>query len=126
MNKAHYKKLEPFPFFVGFIPSEKVWDREMKRLGVRHEPYPTTDGAATYFTDDFGIGNVLVTTVEECFKEGNEFVAIKLLVHEAVHVFQRLCETIGEDTPSKEFQAYYIEYISDFLIKAFDKCRVKK
>ena len=41
------------------------------------------------------------------------------LVHEAVHVFQRLCDSIGEDSPSREFQAYSIERIAGELMREF-------
>lgn len=41
------------------------------------------------------------------------------LVHEAVHVFQRLCDSIGESEPSREFEAYSIERISEQLMREF-------
>lgn len=41
------------------------------------------------------------------------------LVHEAVHVFQRLCQSIGESDPSMEFEAYSIERISERLMREF-------
>lgn len=41
---------------------------------------------------------------------------ILTLVHEAVHVFQRLCDSIGEAAPSREFEAYGIERIAEALI----------
>lgn len=41
------------------------------------------------------------------------------LVHEAVHVFQRLCDSIGEDAPSREFEAYAIERIAEQLMREF-------
>lgn len=41
---------------------------------------------------------------------------ILTLVHEAVHVFQRLCDSIGERAPSREFEAYSIERIAESLI----------
>ena len=41
---------------------------------------------------------------------------ILTLVHEAVHVFQRMCDSIGESAPSREFEAYSIERISEALI----------
>jgi len=46
------------------------------------------------------------------------------LVHEAVHVFQRLCDSIGEDAPSREFEAYSIERISGELMREFAR-RIK-
>ena len=41
------------------------------------------------------------------------------LVHEAVHVFQRLCDSIGESEPSREFEAYSIERISEELMREY-------
>lgn len=42
-----------------------------------------------------------------------------VLVHESVHIFQRLCDSIGEDKPSREFEAYSIERISEQLMREF-------
>lgn len=39
-----------------------------------------------------------------------------LLVHEAVHVWQRHMQAIGEDAPSLEFEAYSIQAISQALM----------
>lgn len=41
------------------------------------------------------------------------------LVHEAVHIFQRLCDSIGEASPSMEFEAYSIERIAESLMREF-------
>jgi hypothetical protein len=42
-----------------------------------------------------------------------------MLVHEAVHIFQNFCESIGERTPSAEFEAYSIQAISQRLMEAY-------
>jgi len=42
-----------------------------------------------------------------------------LLVHEAVHVWQRWCEVVGEHSPSVEFEAYAIQTISGRLMWAY-------
>lgn len=42
-----------------------------------------------------------------------------MLVHEAVHVWQKWRESIGEDAPSKEFEAYSIQAISQRLMQAY-------
>lgn len=41
------------------------------------------------------------------------------LTHESVHIFQRLCKSIGEDEPSKEFEAYSIEHIAERLMREY-------
>jgi hypothetical protein len=42
-----------------------------------------------------------------------------LLVHEAVHVWQLFRESIGEHGPSKEFEAYSIQAISQRLMERY-------
>ena len=42
-----------------------------------------------------------------------------LLLHEAVHIFQEVKEMIGEHSPSKEFEAYAIQAISQRLFERY-------
>ena len=42
-----------------------------------------------------------------------------LLVHEAVHIWQRTCEDYGEHRPSAEFEAYAIQNISQQLMQSY-------
>lgn len=42
-----------------------------------------------------------------------------MLVHEAVHVWQNKMADIGEHNPSKEFEAYSIQAISQTLMQAY-------
>jgi len=42
-----------------------------------------------------------------------------LLVHEAVHVWQVFAERIGEENPSREFEAYAIQAITQRLLQAY-------
>ena len=42
-----------------------------------------------------------------------------LLAHEAVHIFQEVKYIVGEDNPSKEFEAYAIQAISQRLFESY-------
>lgn len=56
-------------------------------------------------------------------KIDDQVALISVLVHEAVHVFQQMCESIGETKPSAEFHAYSIEKISYRLINEYRRQR---
>lgn len=45
--------------------------------------------------------------------------AILTITHEAVHIFQRVCEFLGEEAPGREVEAYAIENITRNLIDSF-------
>jgi len=44
-----------------------------------------------------------------------------MLVHEAVHIWQRIREAMGENAPSSEFEAYSIQSISQDLMQSLDE-----
>lgn len=49
----------------------------------------------------------------------NDAQVYALLVHEAVHIWQRVKELLGEHSPSAEFEAYSIQRISLELIDSW-------
>lgn len=62
----------------------------------------------------------LVCIVAIRWREGISGIQIAaMLVHEAVHIWQKFKERIGEDQPSAEFEAYAIQSISQRLMEAY-------
>ena len=49
-----------------------------------------------------------------------------LLVHEAVHIWQAYRESIGEDKPGHECEAYIVQHISQELMASYDKQRKRR
>ena len=48
------------------------------------------------------------------------------LAHEATHIWQFVCDYIGEKEPSREFEAYMIQHITTELISEFFNHKFKK
>ncbi|MFW6575186.1 hypothetical protein ACOCJL_12555 [Acinetobacter baumannii] len=48
-----------------------------------------------------------------------------LLLHEAVHVWQKIKKLMGEREPSSEFEAYSIQSIAQDLFKMYEESEVK-
>lgn len=113
-----------FSVHFGFCPDKKAWQREMKRMGVKNEPYPASDGRCVTFESN-GKTCAIVTIGKHIDGKDSNGV-IGLLIHEAVHVWQLVRKTIGESKPSPEFEAYSIQAIAQELIAAYSATRMPK
>lgn len=111
------------PYCYGLCYSEAEFQNEMRRLKVPREQWP-----------DFILPNVHASTHFFTTKDGNEAAIIcigrtkrrskeqvsALLVHEAVHVWQYIKESLGENVPSKEFEAYAIQNLVQNILIAYN------
>jgi hypothetical protein len=111
------------PHHYGFCPDKAAWDREMKRLGVTGTAYPATDGACSHFTNLKEASNCTIVTIST--KKRPPLVIVGLIVHEAMHVWREVRDSIGERHPSAEFEAYSLQAITQNLISAYEKTRGK-
>lgn len=41
---------------------------------------------------------------------------LNVVIHESVHVFQKLCYLVGEEEPGDEFAAYTIAHIAETIL----------
>lgn len=112
------------PVDIGFCPSKKAWDREIKRLNGT-QPWPESADKGGYailgHNDVTGCSTILVCVGRGA--ERNALDVILTIVHEAVHVWQFVREVIGERSPGIEMEAYGIDGISRGLIDAY--CRTQ-
>ena len=109
-----------FPVHFGFCPDKKTWAREMRRMGIKGEKYPTSDGQCSTFEAD-GKSIAIVTINKRLDGKCSSNGIVGLIVHEAVHVWQLVRKDIGESNPSSEFEAYAIQAISQELIEAYSE-----
>ena len=117
------RRLIQNPLCVGLCLSEKKFRKEMKRLGVNDPPEFVISGkdATAHFFTKGDEQSVIVTLGETKGRTKEEVYA--LLVHEAVHIWQSVRDSMGEKFPSMEFEAYSIQQISLELMAAYKELR---
>jgi hypothetical protein len=100
--------------------SEKAYLAAAKHCGVTNPDRWLETSRQTACVHTWEDGAKLMCIV--CLKVPAGYDAIDVactLVHESVHVFQRLCDSIGESSPSREFEAYSIERIAERLMREY-------
>ncbi|MGZ8172592.1 MAG: hypothetical protein ACXWT0_01690 [Methylobacter sp.] len=111
------------PYYYGLCQSEKVFEKELRRLKIPKPDWPdfiipTANATVHFFThNDDNKSCAIVCLGDVTGRTANEVVG--LLIHEAVHIWQAIRESIGERHPSAEFEAYSIQCIAQRLIEAY-------
>lgn len=108
--------------YVGLVLTEEQFRNELEWFQVPWREWlktPQADATTHFMKSKKGTSVTII-----CIRIKPEMGPLEiagLLVHEAVHVFQRHCEFIGEDSPSLEYEAYAIQHISQQLMNAYVK-----
>lgn len=111
------------PYYYAFCPSDRAWQHMQKTTKRDLGWYPPARNIKACCTllqnykDEYK--RVAIVTVGDYAPE----VTVNLLVHEAVHVWEDMCEAIDERKPSSEFMAYGIQVIAFELFKAYERTR---
>jgi hypothetical protein len=129
MKKAQWcdQSLVSTPFKFCLCVSAEQYAKELKKLGIAgdHPFVLPGSGASLHRFDSLNGGDPLAfICIDVGDMEHNQVHA--LLVHEAVHLWRYTREELGEDAPSKEFEAYAVQAISQRLFYAYDKLSGKK
>lgn len=117
-----------YPVYIGFCPSPEAWRREMREHHKRDSDLPeyacaNSDARTSYFqpTDGKSKQPIVLISLNLKFKariRRAEPHALALIAHEAVHVWQFICDEIGEESPSKEVSAYAVQMVFANTLKA--------
>lgn len=117
------RSLMPLPLSLVLFTSEKEFLAELERLGIKvgcdFVPFGASAVVHSFENDETGheINMVCIDTRKLVGKKPEEVIA--MIVHEAVHVKQHCMRFIGEKKPSKEFEAYAVQHITEALLKQF-------
>jgi len=117
MNKTHIKYFDigPYPVWFGFTDNEKAFLKECKRLGILDPPDFVSYGKDSTLHIFTKSGKLTMICTIRIDKETIDQI-LGLLTHEAVHVWQEICEFIGQkDKSGNEVEAYHIQNIAQFM-----------
>ena len=120
------RPLVAFPGTYALCLSKKEYEQTLKQLNVVADPKTAwlIDGAAAtthYFVPESGgMARVCIVCLGDRAGKSVEQVNA-ILTHEAVHIWQEIRDMIGEDKPSREFEAYAIQGIAQELMELMNQ-----
>jgi hypothetical protein len=115
-----------FPVWIGFVSTEKEYDKELKRLGVvkTHEFISRQHSNATLHSLITPSGKYIMLMCIDAKKADKEKrcpnEVCGLMLHESVHVWQNVRDYIGEKQ-TVETEAYFIQDVCQFFIECFER-----
>lgn len=109
--------------------TKKDFHRALRYVGLSKDNWPDylahdKAGATTHFLST-AHGNTAIVTMADS-KSWSVPQIHSLLVHEAVHIWQSHRDSMCEDRPSSEFEAYAIQALSQRLIESYQNQTKKK
>ncbi len=110
------------PYHVALCLSEEAFEATLTEIGVPPNMWPDWIKAPWSDATAHIIEHKDTRLSVVCMRgwEGRNPIEVAgLLVHEAVHIWQEVCDIIGERHPSAEFEAYSIQAIAQDLMQGF-------
>lgn len=117
------------PFHFCLCVTEKQFHHEMERLKIpedQRSEFTLGGRAATLHTFTGSKGDHIAVICVKPDPKRSVLQVHALLVHEAVHMWQDTKEFLGETAPSREFEAYAIQAMSQRLMYAYNDLTKKK
>lgn len=111
------------PYYIGICKSEKSFRSELKRLKIPEgDAFPWISDGADATTHEIvnkkERRKCCIICVSNTKGKSRSEIST-LLVHEAVHVWQKIKKDYGEEEPGNEMEAYCIQAISLSLITGY-------
>ena len=121
------RELITSPYYIGLCTDEKAFNADLKNMRIPKKERPEflineySNATVHFFENTDGKNCAIVCIHKKQPKKITRAQIDCLLVHEAVHIWQRVKENIGERFPSLEFEAYSIQSIAQSLIEEYHR-----
>lgn len=123
MNSAWLDRtLVRSPFYYCLCLTKKQFRHKLKECGIdeneRHKFTKDDDSGKARWYESNGKQFVFICLTPN----DHDLVEVHgLLVHEAIHMWQWIKEYYGEEAPSKEFEAYSLQNITQSLFEEYER-----
>lgn len=104
----------PFPITAVICTNEAEWVEVCEKYGIKNRSYIDAEA----YADVTGYGSLITIRVNDIPSEFQKVAGI--CAHEATHAVQEICEYVGEATAGREFQAYYIQRVTEWLLQELE------
>lgn len=121
LNWLDRRIAHPGPYLV-LCKTEQELGAALDHLGVKDRPVFMASeraNATAHFFDNAHDGQLAAVVCIGSTEGRNAIEIAGLLVHEAVHVWQRYARSIGENNPGDEQEAYAVQAIAQELMMAY-------
>lgn len=122
-NKAKWlnRRISPHGPYLTLCMSESEYLQAARHIKIKSpDSWMSNDHCnATAHAFSMADGSLACIVCLRGWEDYNLTETIGLLVHEAVHVWQRWCDYYGEEKPAVEQEAYAVQSISQELIDDF-------
>ena len=106
--------------FLTLVLSQDELDHALRGMTKEHITFPVTGALCTTLTHDKTNELCAIVSVSQNARDNcNAIEMAGLLIHEAVHVWQRHAEHMGETRPGDEQEAYAVQGISQELMAEY-------
>lgn len=113
--------------YMALCLSQEDFDKAVKHLRTVGKAAPFVNAGSSATTHFFTLSGTeeLTAVIGLTDTDGRSGVQIAaMLVHEAVHVWQRYAETIGEHEPGIEQEAYAVQSIAQELMQEYVRQKI--
>lgn len=110
------------PYYFCLCTSQADFVSVLRHIGIKHDDWPEFSKSDEHATVHFLPCENTNKCAIVCLKHNHSKTGVQicgLLVHEAMHIWRRIREELGEHEPSAEMEAYAMQWISQELMQAY-------
>lgn len=117
-----FMPMGPYPVEVALCLTDADWRKSLEKhtfVCAKPKAMPKSEACVTEFVNEDRC-RLLVVTFQPRLKLRDVWARASIVAHEATHIWQYICQHIGEPSPGDEIEACSIQWIAHWLFDRLD------